>query len=171
MEGSRKSSLLKDFWFVPVSLVLILLIFFSGFRICITVGESMSPTLINSEMLWMKTKNYRINRYDIIVFSKKGQKNLIKRVIGLPGEEIQIIDNDIYINGQKTEDKVDIEMEDYGVLKDGIKLKDNEYFAMGDNRNNSFDCRKLGPVTTDDIIGKILYRFPSFEKLCESEDE
>ena len=163
--GSKCKNLLKDFWFIPVTVLIISGILISGFRLCFTIGESMVPTLSNREPLLLSTHEKTPERYDIIVFKKYSGESLIKRVIGLPGEKIQIKDNVIYINDSPIEDAVDVKMRDYGYLKDPIVLGENEYFAMGDNRNFSSDCRAFGPITQDQIVGTVICRLPSFEIL------
>lgn len=166
----RINKVLKEYWFVPLSVLIIILINIFGVRICVTVGHSMDPTLHDRELLIMNVQDKTPERYDIIVFKKNGEQ-LIKRVIGLPGEHIQIIDNDIYINEEKIKDAVNINMQKYGVLREGVTLGENEYFAMGDNRNGSYDCRRFGPIKQNTITGVIQWRFPSFLKIDNMKGE
>ena len=130
------------------------------FQLAQVNGSSMYPTMKDGQLLVISklANKDEYQRGDIIIFKAHGKK-LIKRLIGLPGETIQIIDNDIYINGEKIKDYVDVDMEDYGVLNDKITLKEDEYFFLGDNRNNSSDCRIFGAIHKSDIIGKIIFRF------------
>ena len=123
-------------------------------------GTSMNPTLENGQFLVVSkvskmTQNYE--RGDIIIFNWDG-RHLIKRLIGLPGETVQMKDNSIYINGEKIEDYVDVEIQDYGKLSEPITLKEDEYIFLGDNRNNSIDSRTFGKVDESVIIGKVVCR-------------
>lgn len=123
-------------------------------------GDSMNPTLNSGQMLVIsklhKTAD-KFERGDIIIFDWNG-KHLIKRLIGLPGETVQIKDNSIYINDKKIDDYVDIEVYDAGILSEGITLGEKEYIFLGDNRNNSTDSREFGAVNESVIIGKVLCR-------------
>ena len=130
-------------------------------------GRSMMPTLQDKDNLIVDKLTYRFSdpkRFDIIVFPYKYKDNTyyIKRIIGLPGETVSIdADGNIYINGEILE-------EDYGaeVIKDPgrawteIVLADDEYFVLGDNRNNSSDSRdtSVGNIKRSDIIGKAWLR-------------
>ena len=124
-------------------------------------GDSMQPTLQDGQLL-LVSKTHRAtndyNRGDIVIF-KEGNRFLIKRIIALPNETVQIIDNDIYINDKKINDFVDVQMDNVGVLSEKITLKDDEYICLGDNRNNSADSREFGPVKQSNMVGKVIFRF------------
>lgn len=130
-------------------------------------GSSMYPTLEDGQMLLVSKISKVTNDYErgnIIIFKHNG-KNLIKRLIALPGETIQIIGNDIYINDEKIEDYVDVDMEEItnNYFTDKVTLAEDEYVFFGDNRNNSVDCRQIGPVKRKDIVGKVILRFIPFD--------
>ena len=120
-------------------------------------GASMENTLHNGDNLIVDKLSYRFRdpeRFDIIVFPFQYQTNTyyIKRIIGLPGETVQIMeDGSIYINGEKMEESYGrevIQPETIGRAAEPIVLGEDEYFVMGDNRNNSSDSRT-------DIVGNI----------------
>ena len=128
-------------------------------------GASMENTLHNGDNLIVDKLSYRFHdpeRFDIIVFPFQFQDNTyyIKRIIGLPGETVQIKDGKVYINGK--EQKKDIfvsEIEKPGVAQDEITLGENEYFVLGDQASSSDDSRMadIGNVKRSEIYGKIWF--------------
>lgn len=130
-------------------------------------GESMENTLHNKESLLVEKVSYKFSdpsRYDIIVFYPYGRdvdEYYVKRIYGLPGETVQIKNNDILINGKKVQDDyAKNAMDDAGIASDPIKLADDEYFVLGDNRKVSLDSRDpdLGPIKKDNIAGHVVLR-------------
>ena len=127
------------------------------------IGDSMMPALYNGQQILIDKFIYKLSspkRGDVIVFQPNGNENTHyyeKRIIGLPGETIQIIDGYVYVNGSKLDedDTYDL-IEDPGIAKDELILQPYEYFVLGDNRNSSEDSRSgnMGPVKKEYIIGK-----------------
>lgn len=137
-------------------------------------GNSMESTLENGDDIIVEKFSYLTNnpeRYDIIVFRESESVNYIKRVIALPGETIQITEGKIYINERAIFDAYgNAKMEDGGIAEKPIKLGQDEYFVLGDNRNASKDSRDkaVGVIKRDQIIGKAWLRvlpFDNFGKL------
>ena len=147
---------------VPYIIVIVLVLLFKKFLYSpIRVnGESMMKTLHDGDIMILDIIDYRLhglNRFDIVVVDE-GDELLIKRVIGLPGEEVEYKDNKLYVNGKKVNDKYASEKtENFSVL-----VPKDEYFVLGDNRTNSLDSRAFGTFSNKKILGKtsmIIYPF------------
>lgn len=119
------------------------------------VGDSMHPTYESGEVL-VTSRNVSPETldYDVVVVfydeSEGRRQQLIKRIVGVPGDEIQIVDGILYRNGNEI-DTYFSNMNSAGVAEDPIILGDDEYFVLGDNRNNSRDSRVFGPIDLDQI--------------------
>ena len=145
--------------------VTFLIITFVGQRTHVS-GESMKNTLDHGDQLIVDKITYRFRdpeRFDIIVFPFHYKENTyyIKRIIGLPGETVQIADGTIYINGEVLEESYGREvMQDPGIAAEPITLGEDEYFVLGDNRNQSSDSRdpSVGLIHRDEIIGRAWLR-------------
>ena len=132
-------------------------------------GSSMQSTLSDGDQLIVEQLSYYFHdpqRFDVVVFPISSEDNYIKRIIGLPGETVQIIDGQVYINGNLlTDDHYGMEkMDDPGIAAETIYLKEGEYFVLGDNRNASVDSRfaDVGLIKRDDIKGRAWLRFYPF---------
>ena len=130
-------------------------------------GKSMMNTLKHGENLLVEKVSYHFTypgRFDVIVFYPHGRESsdyYIKRVIGLPGETVQIKGEDIYINDEKIEENFGKDpIVDPGIAEKPIKLGDDEFFVLGDNRTVSEDSRyeEVGPVKRENIEGRAILR-------------
>ena len=123
----------------------------------------MNPVLSNGDVVLVNRIVYNATtpkRGDIIVFKPKGNENAhyyIKRIIGLPGETVEIMENHIYIDGEKLEEDYETtDIDDVGIINEKIQLDGDEYFVLGDNRKSSEDSRNadIGNVKREYIYGK-----------------
>ena len=127
---------------------------FENYRV---VGTSMDPTLADGEFLVVNKLGYRLHqpqRGDIIVFRDpySPDRKLIKRVIGLPGESVEIREGQVLINDQTLHEPY---LEDAGdSMRAAAVMAEGEYFVLGDNRNNSSDSRSWGTLPHARIVGK-----------------
>lgn len=168
-EGRRK----------PVSILIDLIIYALIIYTCIYLiptyviqrtivdGPSMEDTLHNGDHLMVEKISYhldKLKRFDIIVFYPHGRDDeeyYVKRIIGLPGETVQIKGSDIYINGEVLKENYGKEPITYaGLAAEPIPLGDDEYFVMGDNREVSLDSRyeEVGVVPKKNIGGRAILR-------------
>ena len=165
----NKRRLRRLFW----ALVCICLTFFLTWSVTEFVGQrtevegmSMSPTLKDKENLILDKISYRFRdpeRYEIVVFPPKYKENTyyIKRVIGLPGETVQIRNGEVYIDGMRLEgDEAYGKIKEPGLAAEPFLLGEEEYFVLGDNRNDSIDSREpeVGAVRREDILGRAFFR-------------
>ena len=166
MKNILKEILSTSVYLLVVLLVTYLIVNYVGQRTQV-VGSSMESTLSDGDNLIVDKITYRFRepeRYDIIVFPFKYEKSTyyIKRIIGLPGESVRIDNNGvIYVNGEIMNENYGREVIlDPGVAKNEITLGEDEYFVIGDNRNNSTDSRDsmVGNIHRDDILGRAWLR-------------
>ncbi len=166
IKSVAKSSVPVLIWAFKISVTLLLAlvcVLYMGQKVSM-VGESMKPELYNGDVTLVNRIVYNASkpkRGDIIAFKPKGNESshyYIKRIIGLPGETIEFIEGDIYINGTKIEEDYETtEIKDVGIVTEEIQLKGDEYFVLGDNRENSEDSRMadVGMVKRSYIYGKV----------------
>lgn len=157
---------------VAVFAVCFLIITYVGQRTKVE-GSSMEPTLSNGDNLIVDKISYRFRnpeRFDIIIFPYKYEKDtfFIKRIIGMPGETVWINNSgEIYINGVLLSENYGLETIKYaGLASTPITLGKDEYFVMGDNRNDSTDSRfdVVGPIKRKEIVGRAWVRIYPFNK-------
>ena len=159
---------------IPYIIIIIVVVLIRSFIITPVrvTGSSMYPTLDGGEIMILN-KLSSIKRFDIVVVKRNGEEeSLIKRVIGVPGDVVEVRDDVVYINNEKLDsdkysyldpDRVGLDKLTYSMPR--ITLGDDEYFVLGDNRLNSVDSHIFGPVTKDEIKGKTkLVIFP-FKKI------
>lgn len=157
-------------WIVYILIVICatyLIVTYIGQRTKVT-GDSMLPTLYENDNLIVDKISYRFRdpkRFEIVVFPYRYAEETyyIKRIIGLPGETVQIIDGFVYINGEMLEESYGLEVIDsnrYGMAAEPIELGEDEYFVLGDNRNHSADSREsnVGILHKKEFIGRAWIR-------------
>ena len=135
-------------------------------------NHSMEHTLEPEDSVMIDKISYRFRdpkRFDIIVFKQKGSKEeLIKRVIGLPFETVQIVDGKFLIDGRELEDVKGLDAPEYaGIASSPVELSAGEYFVVGDNRKESVDSRyeEVGIVTSTKITGRMFLRILPLKKI------
>lgn len=177
MEKEKKKINLKDtvsfiIYIAVVFVITYLVITYVGQRTEV-IGTSMEYTLSDGDNLIVDKISYRFHdpeRFDIIVFPYQYKENTyyIKRIIGLPGETVQIDDNGtIYIDGKELKESYGREViKNPGTAAEPIKLGEGEYFVLGDNRNASSDSRdpSVGIIKRDEIVGRAWLRIYPFSK-------
>ena len=134
-------------------------------------GNGMEPTVKDDDSILINKMSYKLHsvkRNDVVVLRQNGSEHnyyVVQRVIGLPGEKVKITNGEVYIDGKVLDEKHDFPlMKNGGLALDEITLDDDEYFVLGDNRNDCEDSRNasMGNVLKSDIVGKAWIRTNSF---------
>lgn len=178
---------LKDFSVYIIIIIAVILCVQYVVTIQQVLGPSMNPTLVEKDAVLLNKFAYRIGkirRGDVVALNYNGEKFMVKRVIGLPGEKIEYKNNILYINDEPFEEKYlgsDVETEDF--LVSGSKvytvnynvdtlenlesdiIPEDMYLVLGDNRQNSEDSRYYGLIKKEDIIGKTTIRIWPLSKI------
>lgn len=156
-------------WTVEILITLMVaftFVYFAGLRTSV-VGQSMAGTLNGGDEILVNRFVYKVTNpkeNDIIVFLPNGNQKshyYVKRVVAVPGDTVLIQNGDLYVNGEPFKEEIDVSsMEDAGLAAEEITLGDNEFFVLGDNRNNSEDSRyaNIGNIKKEHIIGKAWFR-------------
>ena len=164
-ENDNKKSFMREWgWFI-IAIIAIFLFKEYLYAPILVQGDSMDSTLKNNDLMILdKVSKDNINRFDIVVI-RYDKKYLIKRVIGLPGETVEYINNTLYINKQKVEEP----FLPQGTITDDFSLEfeipKHCYFVMGDNRRISFDSRSLGCFDKSKIDGKTNLTIFPFDRI------
>lgn len=175
-QNSSEISIIKEvvqmiLYMAFICLIVWVTITFIGQRTVVN-GDSMENTLHDQESLWVSKISYRLHepeRFDVVVFPYEEEYEedpvyFIKRIIGMPGETVRIDeDGTIYIDGDPLDEDYGLETIDsrhIGRAIEEVKLGKDEYFVMGDNRNNSMDSRfeEVGNISRNRIVGKAILR-------------
>ena len=160
-------------------IIVILIILLRSFVITpvIVRGDSMYDTLVDGEVLLLSKISYRfddIKRFDVVVIKDKSGEYIIKRAIGLPGDNIEYKDDILYVNGESVNKKFtndrteDFSLEDICAINGDDcngKIPDNMYLVLGDNRDVSADSRVKGLIKEKQIVGKAIFRIWPITKL------
>jgi len=165
-------------WIKAIIIALIIAFLIRGFVVSpiIVDGPSMQPTLYDRDQMIVNKFTYHFSepeRFDIVVFHATEEKDYIKRVIGLPGEHVEVKNNQLYINDIKKNeyflnDNEDIETIDFTLESlpgNYDVIPDNKVLVLGDNRENSTDSRMIGLVDIDEIVGKTSLVYWPFQRI------
>ncbi|GAB3060370.1 signal peptidase I [Virgibacillus ainsalahensis] len=155
---------------ILVGIVLALVFRSTLFASYVVDGESMEPTLYDGNLLMVNKVIYDmkdVDRFEVIVFHANEKEDYVKRVIGLPGDEIEFKDDRLYVNGEYIEEEY---LEPFAKASDSRpftenftltevtgkqKVPEGKLFVMGDNRDDSLDSRSFGFVSTEQLVGKV----------------
>lgn len=153
---------------IVIVLFCILIIHFFIATIIVVSGPSMEETHHDGDIIFIEKFSYWFDnpqRGDVvgIYFPSVGERRLIKRVIGLPGEKVEIKNGKVYINNTKLEESY-LDSNIFTSPDAIIQLKNDEYFVMGDNREESLDSRNYGPLPKSALIGKKLFFIVNYKQ-------
>lgn len=177
---NKRKKILKECFFWLLEIIAAIFFAYLLIHFCIrrtnTIGSAMEPTLYNGEEVFINTKSYLFfspSREDVVAFyDKDGEVDyaeepliIFRRIIGLPGETIQIIDGQIFIDGTQLKESYQYaQMMTAGIAEQEIKLEEDEYFVLCDSRIDSDDSRNasFGNIKKEQIIGKVTFTLKPF---------
>lgn len=141
--------------FLVVALIMLFVIACGSAKSLIFHGHSMEPSIVDGQKIFSNPVNLKdLKRGDLVYYIEFTGKENVKRLIGLPGETVEVKDGIVYINGTALDEPYVMEPATYKL--NVLSLKSNEYFVLGDNRNESSDSHNFGPITGDSIKGIII---------------
>lgn len=166
---------------IPYIIIIVVVVLIRSFIITpVEVdGASMENTLHDGELLLLSKISYKVSdikRFDIVVINK-GNDKVVKRIIGLPGDKVEYVDNKLYINDEEVKDiyaknaTEDFDIKDICMVKEDIedctydKVPEGTYLVLGDNRLVSADSRSNGFIKKEDIVGKAVFRIWPLNKI------
>lgn len=145
---------------IKIFLILITVYFVFNLKFAIVEGDSMKPNLNNNDIIIYKKNVKKVKRFDIVIVKVDGFK-FIKRVIGLPGERIEFLDDKLYVNGNYVEEKfqksITKDFNNSDIMPTDAIPKD-KVLVLGDNRLYSSDSREFGLIDIEDIEGMLIIK-------------
>jgi signal peptidase I len=166
-------SLIKEilswiFWLFASALLAVVTVFCIGMKTSV-IGSSMEPSLYNGQEIFLNRIVYKVSSPkfgDVIVFLPNGNEKshyYVKRVVGVPGDELYIKGGVLYVNDEAVEQYFNDKIAEPGLLESRVTLEDDEYFVIGDNCNSSEDSRSanIGTIKKSYIVGKAWFKMAS----------
>ena len=170
--GERKPDAVSSFyeWIdaAVFSLVVVVLVFTFLCRIMGVDGSSMKTTLMDRDLLILSVLPYTPERGDIVVVGRDAQEPLVKRVIGVAGDTVEIDEEQhrVRINGVLLDEPyIHVPTYPEGMAGKTVEIPDGKVFVLGDNRVASLDSRSIGLIDEGDILGKAVFRILPFDRI------
>lgn len=164
-------------WVITIVIALIVVVVVRTFLLTqfVVEGASMAPTFIDGDRVFVSKISYNlhdVDHGDVIVFDSNEGDAYIKRVVGVPGDYVEMKDKEVYVNGEHVDEtyvsyKEDSYSDNFTLENLGVdgEIPEGEYLVLGDNRPVSKDSRQFGLIEDEQIIGKVFIRFWPFSEI------